>query len=172
MVALAAKQPSARGEPLFLGPPARREVPYTPPISELVGLGNEAALGMESPTDALSANVSVMPVWSLAITSRGLHVGRMGTVVVHCMGTSPWRQPKPAPFRVIGGFYREWRAVIGVATRSSASSFPRSSVYQKNWRGFGARSTPRRFDPCSGCVPRLGPHVALPLHRYRSPGRQ
>jgi hypothetical protein len=69
-----------------------------------VSLGNEAALGMEPPTDALSANVSVMPVWSLAITSRGLHVGHMGAVVVHCMETSPWRQPKTGPIPRHRGF--------------------------------------------------------------------
>jgi hypothetical protein len=69
-----------------------------------VSLGNEAALGMESPTDALSANVSVMPVWSLAITSRGLHVGHMGAVVVHCMGTSSWRQLKTGPIPRHRGF--------------------------------------------------------------------
>jgi hypothetical protein len=71
--------------------------------------------------------------------SRGLHVGHMGAVVVHCMGEFAWREPKPAPLRTIVRFYREWRRVIGVATRSSAPSFPRSSVDQKNWRGFGAR---------------------------------
>jgi hypothetical protein len=50
--------------------------------------------------------------------------------------STAWGRPrgdnrKPAPFRVIGGFYREWRRVIGVATRSSASSFPRASASQE-----------------------------------------
>jgi hypothetical protein len=53
--------------------------------------------------------------------------------------SSRGRGGKTAPLRTIGGFYREWWRVIGVATRSSAPSFPRSSVDQKNWRGFGAR---------------------------------
>jgi hypothetical protein len=47
-MALAAKQPSARGKPFFLGPPARRKMPYTRPISEFVGRGTGAVLGRRS----------------------------------------------------------------------------------------------------------------------------
>jgi hypothetical protein len=127
MVALATRQPSARGKPSWSSSPASISNAVLTTHLASCGFGVATVLVAEPATFDRFEDEG----WRRNDTSSGLHIGPVGTVIGTSWVMPAWEEPKPVPLRINHEPMRKWEGDVRRPHDFFGRSFPRESPSKK-----------------------------------------